>query len=378
MKQKGIVAALILTLILVTFIGTSIAYSQTAAVISSYTVNSEDGGDVTGNALMSGATYTISLEVTLDTTLPGTELSVSTPLEKVEDVYWHLENDYAGINTSLWQPGQDTIEFDAVEGVALFTVVGTIPSTYTTQELPNEDMLHFTKDISLITLSLTTGGDPLDVISVEVQDETIVAYQNKLDDINNLLLLTGADPTYTILARDIITLAGQLSEKGYVEGASSLLGTLPIDAADFPSMEDFEAAVIEKTSLVESVDTDPTYAALVEDVIDLAQDLNDSGYVNNAMDSLNVLPDSASDFPDPIANSSTVSYLVVIIMLALILIVSFLLFLKARAGNSFIQHQVEEEAGNLDVLLVRISKIDRQLANDIEQVKEQLERISGR
>ena len=378
MKHKGIIVALILSLILTTFICTSVAYSQTAAVISSYTIESEDGGDVTENALMSGATYTITIEVTLDTTLPGTELSLSTPLEKVGDVYWHLENDYPGINTTLWQPGQDTIEFDAVQGMAQLNIVGTIPSTYTTEELSNGDTLHTIKDMSIVTLTLSADDSLLDEISVEVQDETIVAYQNKLTDVNSILLLTGTDPTYSTLAQDIITLAEQLSEKGYVEGASTLLDTLPIEVADFPSVEDFEAAVAEKSSLVEGVDTDPTYAALVEEVIDLAQELSANGYVKNAMDTLAVLPDSASDFPEPISESSMVPYLVIIIILAVILIVSILLFLKARAGNSFIQHQVEEEAGNLDVLLVRISKIDRQLANDIEQVKEQLERISGR
>ena len=71
-------------------------------------------------------------------------------------------------------------------------------------------------------------------------------------------------------------------------------------------------------------------------------------------------------------------YLIVIIVLAVILLAFLVLFLRARSSASFVRQQVDEESGKLDVLSVRLSKIDRQLARDIEQVKEQLERISGR
>jgi len=378
MIRRGFTAVLITIIVLVILLFPATAYTQTSFTISSYSIESEDGGDVTDNPLMAGLTYTVSFEVTLDATLDGTTLRISTPLSKVGDVYWRLVNEYTGVNTNIWQPGQDSIQFDAIKGVAQFTCTGRVPSTYTTEELTNGDTLHFTSPISVVSLSLSGSGELLDEIETEVKDETIIAYQNLLSNKQSLLQVTGADPTYHTLAEDIVTLSEQLSEKGYVEGANSLLAILPDQEGDFPTIEELESDITEKSNLVASVDTDSSYANLVNDIISLAEVLGDEGYVNIADQLLDNLPDSAADFPEPASEQSSVPYLVVIIVLALITVAGFVLFMRAKSNNSFIQQQVEEEAGRLDVLLVRISKIDKQLANDISQVKEQLERISGR
>ena len=267
MIRRGFTAVLIITMVLVILLFPAIAYSQTSFTISSYTIESEDGGDVTENPLMAGSTYTISFEVTLDATLDDTKLLLSTPLSKVGDVYWRLVNDYTGVDTTTWQPGQDSIEFNATEGVAQLTCTGKIPSTFTTEELTNGDTLHFTAPISLVSLSLSSSGKLLDAIETEVKDETIIAYQNALNNKQKLLQSTGADPTYCTLAEDIITLSEQLSEKGYVEGANSLLAILPDQAEDLPTIEELEAAITEKSNLVAGVDTDESYANLVNDII---------------------------------------------------------------------------------------------------------------
>lgn len=378
MTQKGIMAALIILLMSVLLISPSTANAQTAAVISNYTIESKDGGDVTDKPLMTGAIYTISFEVSLASTLQGTSLSLYTPLEKVEDVYWSLVNNYTGVNTDTWQPGQNTIQFDAIKGIAEFTVTGKIPSTYTTEKLSNEDTLHFIKPISLVVLKLSASGESLNEITSEVKDETIAAYQTELNDKKSLLQTSGADPTYNALAQEIIDLAEELSGKGYIDAAISLLEKLPGTATDLPSMDEFNTAVAEKTALIESTDIDPTYADLANKIISLAEDLSNNGYVNNAMELINTLPDDATAFPKPTEKQSIILYLIIILVLALILIVCLMLLIKNKSSGSFIKQQVEEEAGKLDVLLVKISKIDRQLGHDIEQVKEQLEQISGR
>ena len=113
-------------------------------------------------------------------------------------------------------------------------------------------------------------------------------------------------------------------------------------------------------------------------MIGLAKELSDKGYVESATALLGMLPDSELEFPVPVPQSSFLPYLIVIIVLAVILVLFFFLLLRARSDSSFVRQRVDEEAGRLDVLLVRTSKIDKQLARDIEQVKEELERISGR
>ena len=315
MKRTRILAILILCSVLAMILGSAITYAQTPslAIIESYTIENVDGSDVTDGALMAGATYIVSLDINVSVDLANTTLTLATPLEKVKATYWSLENDYTGVDTETFQPGQSSIEFDIVKGVAQFTLTGSIPSDYTSEKLPNDDFLHFVKDITLVELSL--GTDVLAEISAQVKDQAIDTYQQMLTEKNNLLQTTT---------------------------------------------------------------TEPKYAAFAGSVIDQAENLSNQGYVQNAIDLLDTIPSTSSGLPTPISESSSAPYIIIIIVLAIIMIAFAALFLRARANSSFIRHQVDEEAGKLDVLSVKSSKIDKQLARDIEHVKEQLERISGR
>jgi hypothetical protein len=319
MKRKRLIEIFVLcsAVLGMLFSGAILVYAQSPspAVIETYVIENIDGSDVTNGPLMAGATYTISLEVNVGVDLANTTLSLTTPMIKVEDVYWSLENDYPGIDTDLWQPGRATIEFNVVKGIAQFTLKGSVPSDYTSEKLSNGDYLHFIEFIPLVKLTLGPGDTLLDECSVEVRDQAIVAYQQTLTEKNSLLKTTDADPKYEDLATAIIALAEELNSQGYVEEATNLLNTLP---------------------------------------------------------------SSASDFPVPVEEGSYMVYIVIIVVFAVIMLAFLTLFFRARANSSFIRQQIDEEAGRLDVLSVKLSKIDRQLARDIEQVKQQLERISGR
>ena len=378
MKRKRFLAVLLLCAVPAMVLGAATTYAQppSPAIISSHVIESEDGSNVTNGPLMAGARYTVSFEINVGVVPPDTELSLLTPLEKAkgQDIYWRLENDYEGVDTHSWQPGRPTIEFDAVEGIAQFKLEGVIPSDYTSEKLSNEEYLHFARYISLVELSL--GEKVLGEVEIQVKDQAIVAYERTLADKELLLQEANTDPTYAALAEDVISLAQDLSSRGYVQNAIDLLDTLPSTASDFPTIEDYQQKLTEKKDLLETVDTDPTYAALAEKVIALAENLSSEGYVQNAIDLLDTLPSGASDYPPP--EKSFLPYIIGIAVLAVILIAFVGLFLRGRANSSFIRQQVDEEAGRLDVLSVRISKIDKQLGKDTEQVKEQLERIIGR
>ena len=317
MKRTRFLAILVLCAAVSMLLGTATTFAQgpSPAVIESYLVQNIDGSDVTDEPLMAGATYTVTFEVNVGVDLANTTLILSTPLSKVGDIYWRLENDYPGVNTQTWQPGQPTIEFDAVKGTAQVRLDGFVPTHYTSEKLPNGDYLHTAKPISLVQLFLGPAGTLLDERQSTVKDQAIDAYQ------------------------DALTL---------------------------------------KTSLLQSTTTDAKYKALAAAIISQAETLSSKGYVEIAKSLLNTIPTSASEMPVPVEEGSFMPYLIVIIVLAVILIAFLVLFLRARSNASFVRQQVDEESGKLDVFSVRLSKIDRQLARDIEQVKEQLERISGR
>jgi hypothetical protein len=317
MKRTRFLAILVLCAAVSMLLSTATTFAQgpSPAVIESYLIQNIDGSDVTDEPLMAGATYTVTFEVNVGVDLANTTLILSTPMSKVGDIYWRLENDYPGVDTQTWQPGQPTIEFDAVKGTAEVRLDGFVPTHYTSEKLPNGDYLHTAQPISLVQLFLGPAGTLLDERPSTVKDQAIDAYQDALTQKTTLLQTTTADAKYESLAAAIISQAETLSGKGYVEIAKNLLNTIPASAAEMPV---------------------------------------------------------------PVEESSFIPYLIVIIVLAVILIAFLVLFLRARSNASFVRQQVDEESGKLDVLSVRLSKIDRQLARDIEQVKEQLERISGR
>ena len=189
MRSVRIILVLILCSILVILAGVATTYAQRPALasIGSYTIDNKDGTDVSNGPLMAGATYTVSFDIDIGVVPANTTLTLYTPMEKAkgQDVYWHLENEYEGIDTEQWQPGKARIEFEAVQGVAELTLIGSVPPGYTSEELSNGDFLHFEESVSLVRLSL--AEELLDERPVAVIDQAIVAYRQALTEKESLL-----------------------------------------------------------------------------------------------------------------------------------------------------------------------------------------------
>ena len=268
---------------------------------------------------MAGNSYEITFGIEVGITLSDKTLVLATQLERINQQtdYWDLQNDYTGVDTETWQPGSSSIEFDMIKGNATFTLTGRIPNNYTSLDLTNDRKLRFPKAIQILQPSILPDNTILEeqVKTARVIDQTIDTYQELL---------------------------------------------------------------VAKVNLLREADADTKYEELANGIIKRAEELYSYGYVDEANDLLNTIPESAAGFPVPVEEGSYTIYIVIIALLALVLIALLALLLRARSNSSFALQQVDEEAGKLDVLLVRISKIDKQLARDIEQVKEQLERISGR
>jgi hypothetical protein len=158
---------------------------------------------------------------------------------------------------------------------------------------------------------------------------------------------------------------------------AELLSTIPSEVTD-QAIIDYRDELDKKQDLLRAASIAPEYESLAEKVISQAEALSDEGYVQSARNLLNTLPVSVAGFPAPPSDESSLPLIVVIALLAVVLLVLFFLFLRARSTSSLIRQQIDDESGRLDVLLVRVSKLDKQLASDIEQVKEQLEKLGGR
>ncbi|UCC60889.1 MAG: hypothetical protein JSV02_03445 [Dehalococcoidia bacterium] len=323
MRRLFFLAVIVLCLIstlLLEATGASAEDDILRAEITSYKVIDLGGADdVTAKNLMAGNSYEITFTIEVGITLGNKTLVLATELERIDQQtdYWDLKNDYRGIHTETWQPGSSSIEFDMVKGNATIALTGRIPNNYTSVNLSNNRKLRFPRTISILRPSIQPDNTILEeqVKTTNVIDQTIDTYQKLL---------------------------------------------------------------IAKGNLLREAEADLKYEELANGIIERAEELYSYGYVDEANDLLNTIPDSTAGFPVPVEEGSYTIYIVIIALIALILIALLALLLRARSNSSFVLQQVDEEAGKLDVLLVRISRIDKQLARDIEQVKEQLERISGR
>ena len=183
MKRRCFLAAFVLGSLLIALAGTAPAVAQDdlKVEISSFTVTNFDGSDVTDGQLMAGNSYIVEFSVDVGVDLANNTLLLSTDLEKVEDVYWHLDNDYPGVDTDTWQPGLSVIEFNIVKGTAEFTLRGKVPDTYTSRTIPETGaVLHIPRDIALLQLFLGPSETLIEERAMNVIDQAISTYEKTL------------------------------------------------------------------------------------------------------------------------------------------------------------------------------------------------------
>jgi len=297
--------SILLFFLLLTCFQIPFSFEQAPAVLSSFVVLDPNGNDITDNALVAGGEYTIKFTIEIGATLSDNIL-LSTSMEKSKNVFWTLENNYAGVDTSTWTPGSQSIMFQAKEGIAEFTLDGMIPEDITEQQLQDiQKTVHSLQQFSILILSLESM-EILDDKTYTITDQTIITYENLLSDKRRILTETSMDAKYSELALSIVNEAETLTSFGFYDDAIILLSTIP-----------------------------------------------------------------NSDFPEPPIAATL--YMAASISLALISLIFLFLFYRTRTSKSFLVSSVNEKANRLDLLLVRASRIDKELATEIERIKKELE-----
>lgn len=239
------------------------------------------------------------------------KILLTTSLEGVGDRFWTLENDYPGVDTANWTPGASAVEFTAVEGDATFTLTGSVPAFYTEQ-----------------------------FVDVEGKQFTI----HFLKDLQ--LLVVSLESTRDVLdnRETVITDQVIISYDDLLESKRNVLDTAQID---------------------------PQYSELAWRVISEAEVLASAGYYDNAITLLNKIPQSGFPVPPVTTNifmGATIGLGVIAVLLAFLLI-------KARSSRSLLSTMVHDESKKLDLLLVRATRIDKELASEIENIKKGLQDI---
>ena len=153
-------------------------------------------------------------------------------MEKSGNEFWTLENNYQGIDTSTWTPGSQSITFQAVEGVAEFTLEGKISESITERELTEvQKTVHALAEERILILQLDSM-DILDQRSYVITDQTIISYDQLLASKTNNIDSTSMEEKYKLLASEIISEAEYLTTFGFYDDAIKLLDTIP--DSDYP------------------------------------------------------------------------------------------------------------------------------------------------
>ena len=229
--KLNFVSALLFFLLLTCFFQIPLSFEQAPAVLSSFVVLDPNGNDITDKSLVAGGAYTVKFTIEIGATLSDNIL-LSTSMEKSGNEFWTLENNYAGVDTSTWTPGSQSIMFQAKEGIAEFTLNGMIPGDITEQQLQDiQKTVHSLQQFSILILSLESM-EILDDKTYTITDQTIITYENLLSDKRKILSETSMDAKYSELALSIVNEAETLTSFGFYDDAIVLLSTIP--NSDFP------------------------------------------------------------------------------------------------------------------------------------------------
>lgn len=269
---------------------------------------------LTQNApVFAGEDYNVTFKLNVRQNIPFAVLtmSLSTNLNKptAEDVFWDIHTLEMDL-TEDYNPAGRTIKFSQNQGVYYVSAFCLIKSDITTPSSSQGVTIHRPVDLKILRL-IGPDETELDSITVNVID-------SRIDDYNLLLSRKEAE------------------------------------LADY------------RTSNV-----DPAYVELYEKFVELAKDEARLGLVDSAIGLLNTLEVEA---PPVSTGPSWMEryFLPAVGGLAVFFILSAALFLRARSRLGFVTMIVEDQIREMEGLGMRASRIDRNLAQRLNEINERL------
>lgn len=288
--------------------------------ISEFKVLTIDGKD-TAAPLMAGSSYRVDFTLDVaqgvkDKVILETDMKLAGGQYQV---FWELVGEYKGINTATWTPGSNQVSFDSVVGKAKFILRGAIADDF--------------------NLRIEADGKT----STKLDGQVI--HQKK-----------------PIRLLRLSTASGTISDEKKA------------DVID-KSIETFNATLAAKNKVVEQQNGLPEYQKLVKSNIARAQDLAKLGLTDTATALLTEIPDKG--WPQP-AGSNTILYIIAGV-LGIAALAFFFLMVKARGATSYVYQTVDDQVKRMDIIATKAGRLgDKALVQEINTVKDELEKISGR
>jgi len=307
-KYVGLILILFIMGVIPQAMETSAQAAVDAPHFSDVVIKDQNGVDQTGESVVAGGIYQTNFKIVIGAERPEQELILETELDEMEDVIWRLNNDYSGIDTTTWTPGNKSISLQEIKGEADISLTARIPPEFTLDKVTEDYDRHFVRPISLIRLKLTTGV---------VLDERIV---NVTDT----------------------------------------------------TMQELDRLIGERVVSVESSSADAKFTGFYWEMIGLARSFRDRGDVQQALDLTGALPLAAAF---PVGSTDVTIFLAGIGGLAVLMAVFAVLWIRTKSVSGLISRQVDSQARKLDLSLVKIGRLDKALATEITQIKDDLTKL---
>lgn len=140
-----------------------------------------------------------------------------------------------------------------------------------------------------------------------------------------------------------------------------------------PDIMDFDSRFNAATQTLENSLVDTRFRDFYNDMLNQILDLRRAGYLNHANSILHVLPES-SEFIDPPQTGQY--FMISTVGLAIITILFAFLWRKSKSGTSNVSGKINERTKELDLLLIKLRRIDKSMADDMLKIKEDIESIA--
>ena len=269
----------------------------------------QQGENIQYVSLFDGSELNVTITVDIATTVSHVTLRLATTLQpsSIQDRYWELHT--KDYQLEDYNPAQQYIDFTQVKGVFSISCYGKVPTGITRTKIA-EYILHKPEDFVLIKLT-SPSGELLDQMKSEVIDAQIDEYRNLVGNRNDKL--------------------AEIKNSGVAPG----------------------------------------YVELFENVLDEAEIQADRGFVDEAINMLDLLTISQ----EPVSSTVETLFLPIMVVLAIAVVATTFLFIRARGRSGYILSVIEDQIKDLEGLTLRASKIDKNISSRLESMKERLKKL---
>jgi hypothetical protein len=279
------------------------------------------GEGVTTKDLFEGGQYNITFIVKVPSPdLPNIFVSLETKLEHTYlDRYWELIKHPEGADLSRWTPNLNRTEFNRVPGNWTIASYGKIQEDITIERCTDLQIeLHKTKQIPQAIELRDEHGIQVGRINIDAIDAEIDAYRTLL----------------------------QQKERNL--------------------------------ALMRSIQVDPKYIELYEAILDKARTESILGFVDKAMDLLNLLPSNTDGMP-PVHVPSFLETMFVPAVAGLsvaVVLVGFL-FIRLRGKLGYTLKVLEDQVKDLEGVIMKASRVDKSISTRLESIRDRLKNLLG-